>query len=103
MSHRSELIFIGLLLAAGALTSAIAPPIMHLRSPNAHVGAALDDWRRSATTAATLPRQCQPGAGGLAGQLAGTSSFGMSGVNAHVLLGAPEAIRTATQVILFAV
>ena len=84
----------GLLLAAGALTAASAPPIMHLRTPNAHVGAALDDWRRTGGAAAALPRQLQPGAGGLSGQLAGTSSFGMSGVNAHALLGEPEAIHT---------
>ena len=84
----------GLLLAAGALTAASAPPVMHLRTPNVHVAAALDDWRRSSGAPAALPQQSQPGAGGLSGQLAGTSSFGMSGVNAHVLLAEPESIRT---------
>jgi acyl transferase domain-containing protein len=83
----------GLLLAAGALTAASAPPVMHLRTPNVHVAAALDDWRQSGGAAAALPRQEQPSAGGLSGQLAGTSSFGMSGVNAHVLLAEPESIR----------
>lgn len=90
--------FAGLLLAAGALRSRAHPGIMHLHTPNAHVGAALEDWRRAGSPAAALPRQAQPAGGGGHEQLAGASSFGMSGVNAHMLLGASGTTSTAPQV-----
>ncbi|KAK9803914.1 hypothetical protein WJX72_004698 [[Myrmecia] bisecta] len=74
----------GLLLAVGALAEAAAAPIMHLRNVNPHVMAALSDWKRGRDLCARLPRQ--PEGAKRPGLAAGTSSFGMSGVNAHVLL-----------------
>ena len=71
-------------------TQAMAP-IKHLRNLNPYVVTALADWRKYHTTGPTLPRQ-GAGAGVVAaGQLAGTSSMGMSGVNTHLLLSAPSA------------
>jgi len=90
--------FAGLLLAAGALRGRAHPGIMHLHTLNAHVGAPLEDWRRAGSPAAALPRQAQPAGGGGHEQLAGASSFGMSGVNAHMLLGASETTSSAPQV-----
>ena len=77
----------GALLAAQTLSSASAPAVMHLRAANAHVESALADWRRRHARLAHAPRQLAPGQQ-RAGGLAGASSFGMSGVNAHMLLGA---------------
>jgi acyl transferase domain-containing protein len=80
----------GLLLAASMASQQAAPAIMHLRSMNPYVQTALSDWAaRGGGRALHLPRQYaagaapspQPGA-------AGTSSFGMSGVNAHMLVEA---------------
>ena len=78
----------GLLLAMGALRHAAAPAVMHLRNTNQYVAAALSDWSRLNGTPASLPRQAAPAvAVPAAAVLSGTSSFGMSGVNAHMLVG----------------
>ena len=75
-------------MAAASLTAKAAAPIMHLRNTNAYVVAALEDWRKSAHLAAAVPLQpsAATSARGDEAALAGTSSFGMSGVNAHVLV-----------------
>lgn len=75
----------GFLLAAHSLHGQACTPIMHLGHVNPFVEAALADWARGSTKSAIPSRQLQP-AGLAPGQLSGTSSFGMSGVNAHVLL-----------------
>jgi acyl transferase domain-containing protein len=78
----------GALLALQALNAAAAPAVMHLRTPNAYVEAALGDWGRQHALHAHVPRQLAPGQQcPLGSALAGSSSFGMSGVNAHMLLG----------------
>ncbi len=85
----------GLLLAAAALDSQAAAPVLHLRAINPYVEASLSDWGRSQGSFGARPlRQLAPallhspvtGRGGEQ-QLAGTSSFGMSGVNAHMVVG----------------
>jgi acyl transferase domain-containing protein len=80
----------GLLLAASMASQQAAPAIMHLRSMNPYVQTALSDWAaRGGGRALHLPRQYAAGAApsALPGA-AGTSSFGMSGVNAHMLVEA---------------
>ena len=79
----------GLLLAAGMDSHQAAPAIMHLRSMNPYVQAALGDWGAAGGRALHLPRQFAAGsAASAAPGAAGTSSFGMSGVNAHMLVEA---------------
>ena len=87
----------GLLLAAGMVASQSAAPIMHLRDLNPHVGSALEDGKRGGT-AALAPRQLRASALAAAQAVAGTSSFGMSGVNAHAVLAAPTEHREQNMV-----
>ena len=78
------------MLAVMALQQHSAPPIMHNRSLNPYVASAFDEWRGPQQNALPLvARQVAawPGAPRL---LAGCSSFGMSGVNAHALFSAPH-------------
>lgn len=81
----------GLLLAACAQQQRALAPVVNLRIVNPHVTATLDDWCSRHRLQAALPRQAAaiPALAtdpGLRGQLAGSSSFGMGGINAHVLL-----------------
>lgn len=77
----------GLLLAAQCSLHLCSPPVMHLRNSNVYVDAALRDWMRNSKLAAAIPRQKQ--AALFAARLTGTSSFGMSGVNAHAAMRKP--------------
>ena len=82
----------GVLLATSALGQAALPPIANLRNLNPYVSAALADWQGRLALAAAPSRQKAPAAhfadGRSSQPMAGTSSFGMSGVNAHALLSA---------------
>ena len=86
----------GLLLAMSALHHTAAPGVMHLRNVNQYVAAALGDWGASRRKAVQIPRQAAPTLLGQEGLLSGSSSFGMSGVNAHMLVGKqPQASTSA--------
>jgi 3-oxoacyl-(acyl-carrier-protein) synthase/acyl carrier protein len=87
----------GLLAAMGSLRQATLPGIMHLREINPYVTSALGDWARQrggAHAGAAAPRQKAPAPVllGDAAMLTGTSSFGMSGVNAHAILSSVSKI-----------
>ena len=73
----------GLLLAHAHLVTSCQPSIMHLRGVNPYVQAALQDWRKSHSAEAVIGRQSSPA---VEAKAAGTSSFGMSGINAHIIL-----------------
>lgn len=80
----------GVLAAALALAQHSAPPIMHARSLNPYVASAFEEWRGARQN--ELPLVAREAAAWPAASrlLAGCSSFGMSGVNAHALLSAPH-------------
>ncbi len=62
---------------------------MHLSAINPYVSSTLSDWRKKQSLAASVPRQAAPApqlSSGGGDRTVGTSSFGMSGVNSHVLL-----------------
>lgn len=46
-----------MLLSSAALREAVGTPVMHLRNVNPHVAAALADWARRSSQAASVPRQ----------------------------------------------
>jgi hypothetical protein len=73
----------GLLMAMHTLTQGDAAPVMHLRGMNVYVEAALGTVRTGSELTAAVPRQYQASR---ASSAAGTSSFGMSGVNAHAII-----------------
>eukprot|EP00951_Prasinocladus_malaysianus_P017343 scaffold136522_cov47-Prasinocladus_malaysianus.AAC.1 len=74
----------GLWMAAVGLQKQAGPGIMHLRTPNPHVTAAWKDWVSKNDLWPWAPRQCGAGAMAESRSIVGsTSSFGISGVNAH--------------------
>ena len=70
----------GLLLAAAATHQQCIPPVVNLRNLNPYVEAALS------VHGTAIPRQSGPRPSARFSLAAGTSSFGMSGVNAHMLM-----------------
>ena len=87
----------GLLAAVGPLRHGALPGIMHLREMNPYVTSALADWtkkRGGFGAGAAAPRQRAPAPvlSGDSSMLTGTSSFGMSGVNAHAIFASAAAV-----------
>ncbi|KAK9803996.1 hypothetical protein WJX72_011444 [[Myrmecia] bisecta] len=79
----------GAMLAILAVQSAIAPPVMHSRSLNSYVSAALADWHKSCNLTAAIPKEASGLSHTTRTLSAGASSFGMSGVNAHGIFSTP--------------
>jgi acyl transferase domain-containing protein len=78
----------GLLLAAATLGQQGLAPVMNLRNMNPYVSAGLEDWRKRGL-GASVPKVHAPRVPAqTCGVLAATSSFGMSGTNAHLLVAA---------------
>lgn len=83
----------GAMLAVLGLQAAATPPIMHSRALNPYVASAFEEWRSRLTVQSLVPRQSSawPATAATLSLLAGCSSFGMSGVNAHGLFSVPAA------------
>ncbi|MCB9896965.1 MAG: SDR family NAD(P)-dependent oxidoreductase [Planctomycetes bacterium] len=79
----------GLIKVVLALRHAALPPHLHLREPNPHV-----PWDKSVVR---VPLETTPWPAGPRPRIAGVSSFGFGGTNAHVVLSEapPEAARAS--------
>lgn len=80
----------GAMIAVLALQQHAAPPIMHSRSLNPYVASGFDEWRSSQQNVLPLVAKEVAAWPSAPRVLAGCSSFGMSGVNAHGLFSAPN-------------
>lgn len=79
-------------MAVKALEQQAHAAVLNCRNLNSYASAALSDWGKQCALEASIPRQMAPSAssGVAAGNAAaGTSSFGMSGTNAHLLAAVP--------------
>ncbi len=74
----------GVIKAALALHHQQIPPSLHLHQPNPHI-----PWQELPVT---VPTALEPWAGAPGSRLAGVSSFGFSGTNAHVILAEAPAL-----------
>ena len=85
----------GTLLALQSLLNKAGAPILHLRNMNPYVESTFADLKSFHQLIPAIPRASAPLLGALGEQLSGTSSFGMSGVNAHALFEAVDAADSA--------
>lgn len=77
----------GLFKAILAVHHGVIPPHLHLKTPSPHI-----DWAASGVVVPTTPT---PWPAGLGRRIAGVSSFGFSGTNAHVIVeSAPPSVPT---------
>jgi acyl transferase domain-containing protein len=81
----------GLIKAALAVRDGWIPPHLHLREPNPAI-----PWRQLRVEVPVAGREW-PAAGNGAARLAGVSSFGIAGTNAHVILAEPPERTGAAQ------
>ncbi len=81
-------IWTGIFMAMKALEQRAHAAVLNCRNLNTYVSAALSDWGKQCALAARVPRQLSPAAAAQTAA-AGTSSFGMSGTNAHLLVSVP--------------
>ena len=75
----------GVFMMLHAMTQRSHAAIMPLRSLNPYVSTALAEWARTPGLRPAVPRQTAPASQWEPRAAAGTSSFGMSGTNAHML------------------
>ena len=75
----------GIFMMLHAMTQRSHAAIMPLRSLNPYVSTALAEWGRTPGLQPAVPRQTAPASQWKPRAAAGTSSFGMSGTNAHML------------------
>jgi acyl transferase domain-containing protein len=78
----------GVFLAIQPLQTRCHPAVLNMRSMNRYVEAALRDWRKRTMTVG-VARQRSAASSLCPTSAAGTSSFGMSGTNAHLQLSVP--------------
>ena len=67
---------------------------MHLQRLNSHVATAIREWQAHHDIVGVMPRQQAPLPVVCPKHVMGTSSFGMSGINAHMLVRAASITRT---------
>lgn len=77
----------GIFLACQALQHQNCPAVLNLRCVNPYVEAAMRDWHTPAAQG-SVPRQSSPGCCMKSQIMAGSSSFGMGGTNAHATMTA---------------
>ncbi len=89
------MLLVGIFMAVKALEQRAHAAVLNCHSLNTYVSSALSDWGKQCMLAAKVPRQLSPAAA-TANAAAGTSSFGMSGTNAHLLVSVPFTPSPAT-------
>jgi acyl transferase domain-containing protein len=75
---------VGLMLALTPLEHQALPAIMHCRNLNPYVASSLQEWTTTANVVPRVPVELAPTTLARVAT-SGTSSFGMSGVNAHFI------------------
>ena len=82
-------------MAVQALQQRCSASILNLRAVNPYVAAALSDWSKAADLQAAVPRTTAAASNWQPHKLAGASSFGMGGTNAHLLTSVPQPWQAA--------
>ena len=75
----------GILMLIKAQEHKINPSMMNCRRLNSYVTSAISTWNNQSALTASIPRELGLAAQQQSSKAAGTSSFGMSGTNAHLI------------------